>query len=294
MSPGVQRFCAMLVAAAACLALAGPANGQNSTPQDATQSRAKVPVSPAETEGQLAEEVRNPLADLTQVQFSNDFDFGAAGGNGFLFTFTLQPIIPFKITDNWTLITRSAFTVASVPDSEGSGRTTGTGDSNIQFYFSPNRARPFSWGFGPVLGIPTASNSLLGKGKWTLGPGFAIVRQTEVWTYGALVNQFWSFAGGKNRDSVNVTLVHPVLFYTWNSGWALGLDSESTYDAKASSADRWTVPVQISISKETSFGKHPVNLSFGVVPYALAPSGAPSVGVNFTFTPLFPKEGKYR
>jgi len=52
------------------------------------------------------------------------------------------------------------------------------------------------------------------------------------------------------------------------------------------------VPLQISISKETNFGKRPVNLSFGVVPYAVAPSGSPSVGLNFTITPLFPKEGK--
>ncbi|MGC1650832.1 MAG: hypothetical protein WA741_33835 [Candidatus Sulfotelmatobacter sp.] len=291
MSPGVQRFCAMLVAAAACLALAGPADGQNSTPQDATQSRANVPVSPAQTEEHLAEEVRNPLAALTQVQLSNDFDFGAAGGNGFLYTFMLQPIVPFKISDNWNLITRSAFTATSVPDSEGSGRTTGTGDSDIQFYFSHDRARSFIWGFGPVLGIPTASNSLLGSGKWTLGPGFAIVRQTEDWTYGILVNQFWSFAGGKNRDSVTLMLLHPVFSYTWKSGWSLGLDSESTYDAKASSSERWTVPLQISISKEANFGKRPVNLSFGVIPYAVAPSGSPSVGLNFTITRLFPKEG---
>ena len=292
MGPGVRRVCAMLVAAAACLALAVPANGQNSTPQGATQSPAGAPVSPAQTEEHLAEEVRNPLADLTQVQFSNDFDFGAAGGNGFLYTFMLQPIVPFKITDDWNLITRSAFTVASIPDSEGSGRTAATGDSNIQFYFSPNRPRPFIWGFGPVLGIPTASNSLLGSGKWTLGPGFGIVRQTEDWTYGVLVNQFWSFAGGKNRDSVSLTLLHPVLSYTWKSGWSLGLDSESIYDAKASSGDRWTVPLQISISKETNFGKRPVNLSFGVIPQTVAPAGSPSVGLNFTITPLFPKEGK--
>lgn len=292
MSRGVRRLYTMLVAAAACLTLAGPANGQNSTPQDATQSSASAPVSQAQTEEQLAKESRNPLSDLTQVQISNDFDFGAAGGNGFLYTFTLQPILPFKIADNWHLITRSAFTVASVPDSEGSGRTVGTGDSNIQFYFSPDRAGPFIWGLGPVLGIPTASNSLLGSGKWTLGPGFAIDRQTEVWTYGVLVNQFWSFAGGKNRDSVSVTLVHSVLFYTWKSGWSLGLDSESTYDAKASSGDRWTVPLQISISKQTNFGNRPVNLSFGVIPQAVAPSGSPKVGLNFTITPLFPKEGK--
>lgn len=286
------RRAAIIVAAAAFVTLAVPANGQNSTPQGETQSPANVPESQSLTEEHLAEEVRNPLAALTQFQFSNEFDFDAAAGNGFLYTFTLQPIVPFKITQNWNLITRSSFTAVNVPDSAGSGRTAGTGDSNIQFYFSPVRGRPFFWGFGPVLGIPTASNSLLGSGKWTLGPAFGIVRQTENWTYGALVNQFWSFAGSKNRDSVSMTLIHPVLFYTWKSGWSLGLDSESTYDAKASSGDRWTVPLQISISKETKFGKRPVNLSFGVIPQAVAPPGSPKLGLNFTITPEFPKEGK--
>lgn len=56
-----------------------------------------APVSPHQTEEHLAEEVRNPLAALTQIQFSNDFDFGAAVDSGFLYTFTLQPIISFTI-----------------------------------------------------------------------------------------------------------------------------------------------------------------------------------------------------
>jgi hypothetical protein len=240
--------------------------------------------------GDLAREVRNPFAAEIQVQLSDEFALGAAGGNGLLYTFTLQPIIPFRLTDNWSLITQSVWPVSSIPGSSGSGRTAGTGDSNIQFYFSPNRAKPFIWGFGPVLGIPTASNSLLGSGKWTLGPGFAIIRQTEHWTYGMLVNQFWSFAGGKNRDSVSLTFIQPSLSFTWKSGWALTLDSESTYDAKASAGDKWTVPLEISVSKVTSFGKRPVNLSFAVIPYAVAPSASPSVGICFTLTPLFPKK----
>ena len=209
----------------------------------------------------------------------------AAGG--LLYTMRLQPVLPFKINGGWNLITRSMFTVVSVPDSiRSSGRTGGTGDSEIQFYLSPDKASPFIWGVGPVLGIPTASDSLLRTGKWKLGPGFAIIRQTEHWTYGVLANQSWSFAGDKNRASVSVALIHLSLSYTWVSGWTIGLDSETTYDSKSSSGE-WTVPVQLSVSKIASLGSLPIDLSFAVVPYAIAPSGSPSVGLNFTITPLF-------
>jgi hypothetical protein len=282
-------LCAIIFTVGTCLALPGSAGGQNPPPLDAAQSPAGTPASPAQTIGELAKAVRNPFAAEIQVQFSNGFDFGAAGGNGLLYTFTLQPIIPFKLTDSWSLITQSVWPISSIPGSAGSGRITGTGDSNIQFYFSPERTTPFIWGFGPVLGIPTASNSLLGSGKWTLGPGFAIIRQTEHWTYGVLVNQFWSFAGGKNRGSVSLTFIQATVSFTWKNGWSLTLESQSTYNANASAGDRWTVPLEMLVSKIEKFGTRPVNLSFAVIPYAVAPSASPSVGLCLTITPLFPK-----
>jgi hypothetical protein len=280
----------LLFAAAIYLAVPGTAIGQYLPTPETPQAPTSAASSTAQTAADLALQAQNPFANLTQVQFSNDFYFGAAEGNGFLYNFTLQPIIPFTINDDWNLITRSVFTAASVPDSGSSGRTSGTGDSNIQFYFTPSQSESFIWGFGPVLGVPTASNTLLGSGKWTLGPGFGLVRQTQHWTFVLIVNQSWSVAGNADRDAVSLMTLDPSLSYTWTSGWSLGFQCNSTYDAKASSGERLTVPFQISISKDTTIGRSPFNLSLAVIQRVIAPSGYPSIGLNFTITALFPKE----
>ena len=152
------------------------------------QGTSNNPPASAANDEELAKEENNPFADLIQVQVENDFGFGGNPVSGLQYEMTLQPIIPIKINDGWNLITRSTFSVASLPESDsGTGRITGASDLLTEFYFSPDKQTPLIWGFGPVLGIPTASDTSLGTGKWTFGPAFAIIKQTEHWQYGVLV-----------------------------------------------------------------------------------------------------------
>jgi hypothetical protein len=270
-----------------------PLRAQDQSTQGSSQGTSNSQQGSAPSDEELAKQAKNPFADLIQVQVENDFGLGGDTGNGLQYAMTLQPIIPIKINNSWDLVTRQTFSVVSTPESDsGMGRTTGASDLSAEFYFSPDKQAPFIWGFGPILGIPTASDPSLGTGKWTLGPGFGIIRQTEHWQYGVLVNHVWSFAGDKNRGNVSSTLFHPSLYYTWGDGWTLGLDVESTYDSLASGGDRWTVPVQASISKVTNFLKRPVSLSLGVIPYAVAPGGSPTIAINFIIAPLFPRKGR--
>ena len=239
---------------------------------------------------ELAKEVQNPLADLIQVQVGNDFGFGGGTGNRLQYLMTLQPVIPIKLSNDWNLITRSTFNAVSMPDFDSeTARITGASDLAMEFYFSPHQSTSVVWGFGPALAVPTASEPSLGTGKWSLGPGFAVIKQTEHWTYGLVANHVWSFAGNQNRENVSSTFIQPALYYTWGSGWTLGVDTETTYDSLAPRGEKWTVPVQIAISKVTNFLGRPVNFSLGIIPYAVAPPGSPSVAINFTVTPLFPR-----
>jgi hypothetical protein len=56
------------------------------------------------------------------------------------------------------------------------------------FFVSPAKTVPFIWGVGPALLIPTATDDLLGSGKFGLGPTVVVLKQNGGWTYGALVN----------------------------------------------------------------------------------------------------------
>ena len=270
-----------------------PLRAQDPLTQNSAQGTNNPQQGSAPNDEELAKDVKNPFADLIQVQIGNDFGFGGDTGNRLQYAMTLQPIIPIKINDSWDLVTRTNFSVSSIPESDsGSSRITGASDLTTEFYFSPEKKTPFIWGFGPVLEIPTASDVALGSGKWALGPAFGIIKQTEHWTYGGVAYHVWSFAGDKNRDKVSSTYLQPVLYYSWGDGWTVGVDVESTYDSMAPNGNRWTVPVQPSISKVTNWGRQSVSLSLGVVAYAVAPAGSPMAAINLTIAPLFPRRGR--
>jgi len=45
-------------------------------------------------------------------------------------------------------------------------------------------------------------------------PTAVVLKQEHGWTYGALANHIWSFAGDDSRADVNATFLQPFLSYT--------------------------------------------------------------------------------
>ncbi|MCL4179386.1 MAG: hypothetical protein KJ072_16790 [Verrucomicrobia bacterium] len=144
----------------------------------------------------------------------------------------------------------------------------------------------FDWGAGPVLQLPTATDDLLGEEKWGAGPTAVVLKQEGHWTYGALVNHIWSFAGESARSDVNRTFLQPFVSYTTKTFTSFGLNTESSYDWER---EQWTVPVNAFVQQLLKVGKPPVALQLGGRYYADGPSGAPEWGLRFQLSFLFPK-----
>jgi hypothetical protein len=240
---------------------------------------------------ELAKKLANPVAALISVplQLNYDQDIGVSDV-GERWTLNLQPVVPFGISENWNLISRTILPVIWQDEIfAGAGDQAGTGDVVQSLFFSPKEptARGWIWGVGPVFLLPTGSDDLLTADKWGAGPTAVVLRQQGPWTYGVLTNHIWSFAGDDDRGDVNSTFLQPFLSYTTPSAWTFTLNSESTYNWVD---EEWSLPLNAVVSKVVTIGGQLVSLGAGVRYWADSPdSGPDGLGLRLIVTLLFPK-----
>ena len=81
----------------------------------------------------------------------------------------------------------------------------GLGDIAIIGFFSPERLGKYIWGVGPVISFPTATDKVLGSGKWSAGPSIVLVAQRQRWLAAIIAFSICSFAGDSDQANVNRT-----------------------------------------------------------------------------------------
>jgi hypothetical protein len=229
----------------------------------------------------LAQKLANPLANLISlpIQMNIDRDLGP-GNDGTKVATNVQPVIPFDFSDGWSVISRTIVPIVYQEDVfPGAGSQFGLGDVNLSLFFSPKAptAGGIIWGVGPVLLMPTATDSRLGSKKWGAGPTMIVLTTRGPWTVGALANQIWSFAGSGDRPDISSAFVQPFVAYNTPSAWTVAVQSESSYNWRT---ERWAVPVNVSVSKLVRFGKLPVSLQAGVGYWLESPPTGPE-GIRY-------------
>ena len=264
----------------------------------------------------IAQELANPVANLTSVPFQNNFDFGGGRGNAFRYTLNIQPIIPFTLNDDWNLITRTIIPFAHVervfPQPE-----TGVGDIVQSFFLSPTRpVNGITWGAGPVFLYPSASNDFIGAGQWGAGPTGVVLKQSGPWLYGILANHLWTVGGvpdlpsgaplllevpnsgiadpgfvesnpgSRRRERVNATFIQPFLTYTFPMQTTPYLTTETVYDWTARQS---IVPINVGVNQLVSIGGQILQVGGLVRYYAETPRGGPNWGFQLRISLVFPR-----
>ena len=241
---------------------------------------------------ELARAAKNPLANLISVSIFYDASFAGGLESKTEHVLTLQPVIPFAVSSDWSLITRTIMPLIAQPgQAAGEGWTSGLGDIQVSAFLSPARAERLVWGVGPVLQIPSATNSALGQGKWGAGPTAAAEWFGEQWTFGALINNTFSFAGSGSRPAVNQMELQPLVNYNFadNPGRYLSFSPIVTANWKANGSDRWTVPLSLGIGQLVKFGNQSILLQATAYYNVVKPADAAKWTMELQVQFLFPQ-----
>jgi len=235
---------------------------------------------------ELAKQEQNPLARLIRVQFEDNAQFGFGPDNEVLNFLRIQPVIPFDLSEDWSLITRPVIPIVHQPWPESAN---GLSDIALQLFLSPEKSGKFIWGAGPAFVFPTATDKIIGTEKWSAGPAVVGVYTSGPWVVGAIVNQLWSFAGDDGRPDVNAMTLRPFINYNLPHGWSLASAPSIAANWEADNDNRWLVPLGGGVAKVFAIGSKWMSISLEGYYHVVSPEIGPDWQLRLQLTFLFPK-----
>jgi hypothetical protein len=221
--------------------------------------------------------ILNPLTNQTQLLIAPTVAYPESALSEAQSSINFQPRIPFALTSDWRVVTRANVAILGTQASEHS---IALSDVAMSFYLAPARTATWTWGVGPIIELPTATESSEGTGKWSAGPTAALIYDKGPWTNGVVVSHLRSFAGPGNRDNVNLTAFELQVSYTFSNHWYVESHPTIEYDWNASSSQRWVVPVGVEVGREFSARSQDLSLQVGAYYNVQKPTGE----VGWTFS----------
>jgi hypothetical protein len=240
----------------------------------------------------LAEKLQNPIADLISVPVQNNTNFNVGPNKGVQDILNIQPVIPFHLGDDWNVITRTIVPLTWSPSYQPAASVPpfGVGLTSFSAFLSPAKTIDgWTWGAGPIVGVPTITNKFLGSNVWGIGPAAVAVRTDRPWVYGLLVNNLFSLGGtaGTGGTRYSVMTINPFINYNFGEGWFVG-----TVPILTASWDipgqKWTLPVGGQFGRLIKIAdKLPVNLLVGAYYNALRPASTGTWQLRTQITFIF-------
>jgi hypothetical protein len=237
----------------------------------------------------LARATQNPVANLYSLPIQNNTNF-QYGPNGHIQNvLNIQPVLPFGISEDWNIITRTIVPVISQPEFvPGEGTTFGLGLTTVSAFLSPAKPGKLIWGVGVVAGIPTTTNKALGSNAWGAGPTAVGLVMEGPWVIGGLVNNLWSIDASPN-DTYNLFTFQPFINYNFGHGTYVSFSPIITADWEAKSGQQWTVPLGLAAGQIFFIGNQPLNAQLGAYYNVVRPDIGPEWQLRFQVAFLFPR-----
>jgi hypothetical protein len=154
-------------------------------------------------------DANNPLTPKITINLQDYYIpefFGAPGhANQFLF----RGLIPWKLGDSGQLF-RFTVPLASAPDF-GGGYDTGLGDTTLMNLTPVPISKSLMLAAGPILVAPTASDRVLGSGRWQAGAAGVVIMPQTWGMLGTLLTYQHSFAEPHGRAPVSIFTFQPIV-----------------------------------------------------------------------------------
>lgn len=277
----------------------------------------------------LAQQTNNPIGDVWLLLTQNDtllIGGDELDGPEVLNTVKFQPVLSFPILNNeWNMVVRPVLQIQSVPldvdagdlfgvspsdiaadpdlfatASDPLGRTNGLGDTVLLTLAGPRSDDGWILAGGATQIFPTATEDVLGQGKWQAGPAALAVRlgnshgdfDIESFNVGALVQHWWSYAGDDDRSSTSQSDIQYFLNWKLNETQLIGMTPNISinWEADGGFFDRAAIPVGIGTIGLFRIGDLPIR--YGVeAQYYLTGADDIRREANFRvfFAPIIPR-----
>ncbi|ODR99970.1 hypothetical protein AUC68_02360 [Methyloceanibacter methanicus] len=192
-------------------------------------------------------QANNPLANVTAVNLQNYYVGELTGPADDANQFVLRIAQPFSIDQSKWLLRLSA-PVNSYPVGTNFGIDTGLGDINAFAAYLIDTGNPaVSFGVGPQVVAPTATEAGLGSDQWQLG--FANVlfnASSSKLQYGYLLTYSNGVGDTGKNQRVQLGAFQPFAFYQLGDGWYTGGAPIWTYNF---ANDDYSFPLGLRLGK---------------------------------------------
>lgn len=272
---------------------------------------------------QIARAMDNPVGELISLPISYERKTVTEpffGTSHVIENIRVTPTFPVNLGIDWSLVNRVSFNFPRVPVNSGAlsgiqfgagdlglsfggatptladlaGSTTGFGDLAYVGLFTPRETvkianGKFIWGLGPTIILPTATNELLGQGKYQAGIAGVAAYLGETWTLGVFPQHWWSIAGDDRRPEVSRTNIQYFISRKLPDQWSIGMTPVVAINWNAQGGPQVDFPIGIGLNKTMFLGQLPVR--FGVeYQYYLTSSGGvdPKSALKFSISSAVP------
>ncbi len=208
-----------------------------------------------------AAQANNPLANMTALNFHNYYmpKINNASNDTYMNNTWVRFAKPFVDGKFLLRVSAPINTIGTPVTAFGTVETTnGLGDINAFLSYNFISKPTATVGIGPLIAVPTATDDVLGAGKWQGGLAFvAFIAKSSIFQFGGLITYQASFAGDEDRSNTNMAAVQP--FYFWQLGkgtylrgapiWLFDFENEA-----------YCVPLALGIGKVVNLGGTVFNL----------------------------------